>query len=360
MTEWFAAIGDIQRSQAFRAEDNGKAERMEVLYQEIGLQYERPEPFEAKDARDRSLAFEKVLQERGHELCAMRLVPKNSALPKLRQRGLSIQACYHDWFLQQTIQPEDYTLYLCPHSDTLLWSAIFVVNEDAIFGEMVSGLHSQLTHGDMEATPIRFRYDFSTWEWSRRDEEAERYIHQMVDRLKISDETTQARLKEGHGAQFSHGYLQGYFETTVWPDQKIYFIDYNRLLPTVIQTPAPFQRVESEAVRVKGMTAYPGVVEGRVVMMTPDEVATRDFPEDGILVCDNTDIRFVPCMTKARAIVTNRGGILSHASIVARELKKPCIVGTGNATQELSSGEWIMVDATRGSILSGREPSESR
>ncbi len=55
-------------------------------------------------------------------------------------------------------------------------------------------------------------------------------------------------------------------------------------------------------------------------------------------------------MQKAAAFVTNEGGIVSHASIVARELKKPCIVGTKNATQVLKDGDHVEVDATRGIV----------
>jgi pyruvate,water dikinase len=55
-------------------------------------------------------------------------------------------------------------------------------------------------------------------------------------------------------------------------------------------------------------------------------------------------------MQKAVAIVTDQGGILSHAAIVARELKKPCIVGTGNATTLLKNGQIVAVNADSGTV----------
>jgi pyruvate,water dikinase len=56
-------------------------------------------------------------------------------------------------------------------------------------------------------------------------------------------------------------------------------------------------------------------------------------------------------MQKAAAIVTDQGGILSHAAIVARELKVPCVVGTGNATAILKDDQIVKVDATTGDVF---------
>ena len=55
-------------------------------------------------------------------------------------------------------------------------------------------------------------------------------------------------------------------------------------------------------------------------------------------------------MQKAAAIVTNRGGILTHAAIVARELGKPCVIGTKNATKILKDGDEVEVDADKGAV----------
>jgi len=55
-------------------------------------------------------------------------------------------------------------------------------------------------------------------------------------------------------------------------------------------------------------------------------------------------------MARAAAFVTNEGGITSHASIVAREMGKPCIIGTKNATQILKDGDLVEVDANNGVI----------
>jgi len=63
---------------------------------------------------------------------------------------------------------------------------------------------------------------------------------------------------------------------------------------------------------------------------------------------------YLPLFKKAAAVVTDAGGILSHAAIVARELKKPCVIGTQNATKRLNNGDRVEVDATHGTIKKRR------
>ncbi len=69
-----------------------------------------------------------------------------------------------------------------------------------------------------------------------------------------------------------------------------------------------------------------------------------------ILVTGMTRPDFTQYISKASAIVTDAGGVLSHAAIIARELKKPCIIGTRNATKMIRDNDYIEVDANRGIV----------
>ncbi len=60
---------------------------------------------------------------------------------------------------------------------------------------------------------------------------------------------------------------------------------------------------------------------------------------------------YLPLMKQAKATVTDLGGILSHAAIISRELKIPCITATKNATQILKDGNLVEVDAERGVVI---------
>ncbi|MBU3906524.1 phosphoenolpyruvate synthase, partial [Patescibacteria group bacterium] len=69
-----------------------------------------------------------------------------------------------------------------------------------------------------------------------------------------------------------------------------------------------------------------------------------------ILVAGMTSPEFIIVMKKAKAIITDHGGMTSHAAIVSRELGVPCIVGTKIATQVLKDGDLVEVDADQGVI----------
>ena len=89
----------------------------------------------------------------------------------------------------------------------------------------------------------------------------------------------------------------------------------------------------------------------------------HEFKSGEVLVTDNTTPDWEPIMKRAAAVVTNRGGRTCHAAIVARELGIPAIVGTGNATQLLRSGEPLTVACTggeTGQVYGGSIPFETK
>jgi len=100
---------------------------------------------------------------------------------------------------------------------------------------------------------------------------------------------------------------------------------------------------------IKGQIAYRGKVSGRVVMIMGKNDLSK-VKEGNILVSRITMPDYTPVMKIASAFVTEEGGITSHAAIVARELKKPCIVGTGNCTKVLKDGDLVEVNADNGVV----------
>ncbi|MCH4157747.1 MAG: phosphoenolpyruvate synthase [Acidaminococcaceae bacterium] len=107
---------------------------------------------------------------------------------------------------------------------------------------------------------------------------------------------------------------------------------------------------------VKGAPASPGQVSGKVhVILDPSRI--DEFKNGEILVTEMTAPDWVPAMKKAKAIVTDSGGMTCHASIVSRELGIPCIVGTKSrgtaATTAIKDGAEVTVDATHGVVYEG-------
>ena len=102
----------------------------------------------------------------------------------------------------------------------------------------------------------------------------------------------------------------------------------------------------------KGLPAAPGIARGKVKMIK--DITEINLVEEGdVLVTGMTNPDMVPAMKKAVAVVTDEGGRTCHAAIVSRELQIPCIVGAGDATRVLTSGEFVTVDAKRGIVYKG-------
>src|SRR3989338_513242 len=125
-------------------------------------------------------------------------------------------------------------------------------------------------------------------------------------------------------------------------------------IPTVIEhseNPELLKYLETDknAEKKKGQPAYKGRASGKVRLVL-DLTKIRNFVPGEVLVTGMTRPEDFPLMEKAAAFVTDAGGMLSHAAIVARELKKPCIVGTKYATRVLKDGDSVEVDANKGTV----------
>ena len=100
---------------------------------------------------------------------------------------------------------------------------------------------------------------------------------------------------------------------------------------------------------LKGTSAFKGVARGTVRIIF-DPFKVQEFNEGDVLVTGMTRPEFLPLMQKASAFVTDAGGVLSHAAIVARELSKPCILATERATKVLHDGDVVEVDGDKGIV----------
>jgi phosphohistidine swiveling domain-containing protein len=100
---------------------------------------------------------------------------------------------------------------------------------------------------------------------------------------------------------------------------------------------------------VTGFPGAPGIVEGRARVVLTVEEGEQLQPGE-ILVTTLTNIGWTPLFPRASAVVTDVGAPLSHASIVARELGIPAVVGCGNATMRLHTGDWLRVNGELGTV----------
>jgi pyruvate,water dikinase len=103
---------------------------------------------------------------------------------------------------------------------------------------------------------------------------------------------------------------------------------------------------------LSGLAASAGRASGRVRILTsPNQ--QREFLDGEVLVAEMTSPDWVPAMRRATALITDGGGVTCHAAIVSRELQLPCVVGTGNATTSLRTGQEVTVDGRTGKVYAG-------
>ncbi|MCD4705837.1 hypothetical protein K8R61_02025 [bacterium] len=101
--------------------------------------------------------------------------------------------------------------------------------------------------------------------------------------------------------------------------------------------------------KLSGTIANNGHAKGRAkIFLVPKDLQKMNTGD--VLVTPMTTPDFIPLIKKASAIITDVGGLLSHAAIISRELEKPCIIGTKVATRVLKDGDLVEVDANKGII----------
>ena len=142
--------------------------------------------------------------------------------------------------------------------------------------------------------------------------------------------------------------ILGRFAPFVWaadPDRRSGLFVEGAAHPTAA---APGGSEHSSTTIVTGFPGSAGVVEGVVSVLS--DADHGDFANGDILVTSVTNVGWTPLFPRARAVITDVGAPLSHAAIVARELGIPAVVGCGDATTRLHTGDRVRVDGTRGTV----------
>jgi pyruvate,water dikinase len=99
-----------------------------------------------------------------------------------------------------------------------------------------------------------------------------------------------------------------------------------------------------------GVPLSSGVAEGPALVLT-EPAAGTDVTDGFVLVCPSTDPAWVPLFARARGLVMETGGVLSHGAIVAREFGLPAVAGLPGATRQLGTGQMLRVDGGTGKVV---------
>ena len=187
---------------------------------------------------------------------------------------------------------------------------------------------------------------------SKRDKLFERLLQNLLPSLKdkaqfLSKEEAFSNIPEEELIETADKRSQGYIihnrKIIVASEIEKYLRDQNIKL----EKPSSF---DSKTNSLSGTAAYKGVVTGKARVIYSDKDLVKIKDKNDILVTPMTRPDYVPYMRRAGAIVTDEGGLICHAAIVARELKVPCIVGTKFATSMIKTGDLVEVDANKGVV----------
>ncbi|MBU0898587.1 MAG: hypothetical protein KKB03_02230 [Nanoarchaeota archaeon] len=111
-----------------------------------------------------------------------------------------------------------------------------------------------------------------------------------------------------------------------------------------------FERVPENDNEIKGSPVNSGKISGEAFLVTENShISTA--PKGSIIIVKHADPELTEHLSGFKAIVTDDGGRLSHLALVAREMGIPSIIGTGNATKLIKTGDQITVDADNGIVI---------
>ncbi len=184
-----------------------------------------------------------------------------------------------------------------------------------------------------------------------KDEEGHTIKEEVPEKEQSKEVLTNSELKSlaNYGLDIEEHYK--------WPQDIEWAIEKNKIY--IVQS-RPVTTVEKESkkfevqgrVLLEGLAASNGVAFGSVKIIK-DLKDLNKIKAGDILVTKMTNPDMVVTMQRAKAIVTDEGGLTAHAAIVSREIGLPCVVGTKNATSVLREGSIVTVDGTNGKIYEG-------
>ncbi len=169
-------------------------------------------------------------------------------------------------------------------------------------------------------------------------------VKEYADFLTFEEISTKNIPREKELHKRKEGYI--YFEGILYADLAIEKLEKSANIEIVGYKNEIFSGSQK---LIKGMAAVKGKARGRVrIIFGPDQISK--IKKGDILVTPMTTPDYIAAMEKAAAFVTDEGGITCHAAITAREIGKPCLIGTKVATRILKDGDLAEVDADKGIV----------
>ena len=314
----------------------------EAIYQQLqslGLPHEQFVAFPTA-SRITQLSFKKAVKNMGFPYW-ISLVP----LPQYADLDRLSKLCIHDFdtgwqFIQSLDSLEKYKLLIMQYADNPLFKGTAIVsgNHHGIADFVLGDHHYQLSIGATLTDPLIF--NSKSIHYSKTI--TRQYQNQLVKYI----------LNQPGYYEFQYGTIKGqtgltFLDNHDEPAYEDIEIEFNNLKNYVKSRPNSTNKI-----LLKGLPASPGQAQGKCkVILSKNPETLYQLQKGDILVSDITTPDMTPIMAKPGAIITDLGGVTSHAAIVCRELGIPCITGTQNGTKILKKGMEVLVDSSKGVVL---------
>jgi phosphohistidine swiveling domain-containing protein len=155
-----------------------------------------------------------------------------------------------------------------------------------------------------------------------------------------------SRTKEGETVAYSHTLVQ------LLLLMKTRGIDFSQVFKYAIEHMKDMEFTERKPQNSEEISGNPitgGKVFGKAYVVDLDNPVSG-APRDSVVVLEHAEPEHAELLARVRAVVTDQGGKLSHMAIVAREHSVPAVIGTGNATSRIRTGDMVLVDADTGRV----------
>ncbi|MDP3640059.1 MAG: phosphoenolpyruvate synthase, partial [Nanoarchaeota archaeon] len=237
------------------------------------------------------------------------------------------------------------------HADEIVIEAIYGLGELIVGGEVNPDLYI-VDKKTREIKKIEVRKkDFGLFRNEGGKNEKKEIPKELQARQVIPDTFIQELARLGKKLEEHYGKPQD----VEWAIEKgqVYIVQTRAVTTFAAEVKTESVMTEEGKILLRGETASAGVASGPVrIVLNANELGK--VQKGDVLVAKMTMPDFVPAMQRAAAIVTDEGGMTSHAAIVSREMGTPCIVGTEHATHVLRDGQLITVHATQGLVYEGK------
>lgn len=268
------------------------------------------------------------------------LVPNPDKVKLNRLSKLGLYSANDGWeFISQVDEKRDYKIIISQYPDETDFKGTVLISQDGNgIAEFITGdRHYIMTRGFTLTDPMLFDQD-GIKRFSKTVSPAkQRKLYNLLRGVYGHLEVQYARIdKRRHYTFFDYNDEEAYIQIDpIWKDLVLFFR----------------AKKKTSSNRIYGLPASLGYAKGRCVVMHHESISlSSTFKKGDILVSDTTTPEMTTLMGKAAGIVTDLGGVTSHAAIVCRELKIPAVVGTQKATDVLRTGDLIEIRADIGEI----------